>query len=62
MLKDLKMVIDKFKYKIEIIIQILTKMNDIMNTYYKINNIIVNHYDINRRNYHLLLNMYNLQR
>ena len=62
MLKDLKMVIDKFKYKIEIIIQILTKMNDIINKYYKINNIIVNHYDINRRNYHLLLNMYNIQR
>ena len=57
---DLKNIIDKFKYKINIIKEILDRMINIFEIYYKINNDIINNYNINKRNYHNLRNLYNL--
>ena len=50
-IEDLKLEIDKFKYKIKIINEIFYKMIKIMEIYYKINNKIINNYNMNKRNY-----------
>ena len=55
--KDLKNVLDTFKYKSNIIKEILEKMNNMMDIYYKINNNIINNYNINKMNYYTLLNI-----
>ena len=55
--QDLKNVIDKFKYKMNIIKEILDKMGNIIDTYYKINNNIIDNYNMNKRNYYVLLNI-----
>jgi len=55
--EDLKNVINKFKYKINIIKEILNKMSNILDIYYKINNNIINNYNINKRNLYTLLNI-----
>ena len=61
MIKDLKNIIDKFKYKINIMKDILNKMSNIMDIYYKINDNIINNYNINKRNYYILLNINNIK-
>ena len=48
--ENLKKVLDKFKYKIHIIGEILNKMVNILDLYNKINNNIINNYNINERN------------
>ena len=44
MMKDLKDIINKFKYEISIIKEVLDKMSNILDIYYKINNYIINNY------------------
>jgi len=56
-LKELKNIIDKFKYKIDIIIDILNKMKNIIDIYYKINQNIIINFKLKNRNYHILLNI-----
>ena len=55
--KELKNAIDKFKNKINIIIEIFNKMKNIMDIYYKINDNFINNYNINKRNYYNLQNI-----
>jgi len=59
--EDLKISIDKFKYKINTITKIFNRMVDIIDTYFKINNDIINNYKITKRNYYKLQNLYNLK-
>ena len=40
-----------------IIKEILDKMGNIIDTYYKINNNIIDNYNMNKRNYYILLNI-----
>ena len=40
-----------------IIKEILDKMGNIIDTYYKINNNIIDNYNMNKRNYYVLLNI-----
>ena len=61
MMKDLKDIINKFKYEINIIKEVLDKMSNILDIYYKINNDIINNYNIDKKNYHLLLNINNIK-
>ena len=56
-MEELKKVIDKFKHRINIIKEILDRMNNIMDIYYKINNNIINNYNRSKRNYYILLNI-----
>ena len=51
-MEDLKNNIDKFKYKLNIMKEIINKMNILIDIYYKINNEIINNYNINKRNYY----------
>ena len=57
----LKISIDKFKYKINIIVEIFKRMADILDIYYKINNDIIHNYNMNKRNYYKLINLNNLK-
>ena len=59
--EELKYSVDKFKYKIYIIKEILSQMVNVLDTYYKINNDIINNYNINKRNYYKLLNINKLK-
>ena len=56
-LKKLKNVINTFNNKINLIKDMLNKATSIMNIYYKINNNILGNYNINKRNYHKLMNL-----
>ena len=60
-LQGLNNVIVNFKYKINIIKEILDRLINIFDLYYKINNNIINNYNINKRNYYLLQNLYNMK-
>ena len=55
--EELKIAIDKFKWKILIIKEVFDKMINILDIYYKINNDIIQNYDINKRNYCILKNL-----
>ena len=57
LIEDLKTVIDKFNYKINIIKEILDRMSNIINIYYQLNTNIINNYRRNKRNYFILLNI-----
>ena len=46
---NLKDIIDKYKYKINIIKEIFDKMINILDIYYKINNDIINNYNIDKK-------------
>ena len=54
---ELRNLIDKFKEKIKLIIKIFKKMIIQLEFYYKINNNILNNFNINKVNYHSLLNI-----
>ena len=56
-MKDLNNVIDDFKYKINIIKDILNIMINKFDLYYKLSNNIINNYNINKRNYYILQNL-----
>ena len=56
-IKDLKLIKDKFKNKIEIIKEILNRIINMIEIYYNINNNIINNYNINKRNYIKLMNL-----
>ena len=60
-MKDLKNVIENFKYKINIIKEILDILINTFNLYYKINNNIIDNYNINKRNYYILQNLNNIK-
>ena len=60
-MKDLKLIIDKFKNKIEKIKEIFNRIINMMEIYYKINNNIINNYNINKRNYIKLMNLNNIK-
>ena len=55
--KILKYYIDLFKHNVNIIINILKKVIENMNLYYKINEDIINNYNSNNRNYEILYNL-----
>ena len=59
--ENLKIVLDKFKNKINTIKEIFDKMVIILDDYYKINNDIINNYNINKRNYNILKTLNNLK-
>ena len=52
--KKLKYYIDLFNLNVNIIINILKKVIENMNLYYKINEDIINNYNNNNRNYEIL--------
>ena len=54
--ENLRIVIDKFKYKVKVMKEVLDKMANILDIYYKINNNIIQNYNIRKRNYILLSN------
>ena len=56
-MKDLNEVIDTFKYKINIIKEILDRIVNTIYLYYTISNNIINNYNINKRNYYILENL-----
>ena len=56
-IKNLKIVIDKFKFKVKVMKEVLDKMANILDIYYKINNDIARNYNINKRNYIKLINL-----
>ena len=56
-MENLKNVIDKFKYKINAIKDILNNMTSILDLYHKINNEFVQNYNVNKRNYYKLKNL-----
>ena len=53
--------IDNFKYKINIIKEILDRLMNTIELYYRINNNIISNFNINKRNYYLLKNLYNIK-
>ena len=57
----LKDIIDKFKYKIDIIKETINKMLNMLDTYYNLNNNMINNYNIKKRNYHYLQNLHNIK-
>ena len=57
LMKNLKNVLDKIRYKINSIKEVLNHMLRIFDLYYKINNELVQNYNINKRNYYKLRNM-----
>ena len=60
-MEDLKLEIDKFKNKIEIIKEIFNRIIKMIEIYYKINNNIINNYNKNNRNYIKLINLNNIK-
>ena len=54
LMENMKNIIDKFKYKVNVMKEILDKMISMMDIYYKINNNIIQYYNMNKRNYNLL--------
>jgi len=60
-MENLKLIIDKFKNKIKIIKEILIRITNMMEIYYKINNNIINNYSMNKRNYIKLMNLNNIK-
>ena len=54
---ELKGVIDKFKYKINVIKVIFDRMIDLLDEYFIINTNIINNYNISKRNYYKLQNL-----
>ena len=56
-MKDLNNVIDDFKYKINIVKEILDRLINTFDLYYKLSNNIINNYNINKRNYYILQNL-----
>ena len=60
-MEELKLTIDKFKNKIEIIKEILNRIINMIEIYYKINKNIINNYNINKRNYIKLMNLNNIK-
>ena len=59
-LEQLKDLLNKFKMKIKEK-ELLDKIAILIDEYIKINNEIVDNYDMNKRNYHKLINIYNLK-
>ena len=59
--EDLKNIIDKFKWKINIIKETLDRMINKIEIYYNISNDIINNYNINKRNFYKLQNLHNLK-
>ena len=57
---ELKRSIEEFKYKANIIEEVLKRTTFILEKYYKINHKILNNYNTNKRNYHELQNVCNL--
>ena len=55
--KKLKYYIDLFNHNVSIIIDILNKVIENMNLYYKINEDIINNYNSNNINYEILYNI-----
>jgi len=60
-MKYLNNVIDIFKYKINIIKEVLDRLVNTFDLYYKISNNIINNYNINKRNYSALKNLNNIK-
>ena len=60
-MEQLKLILNKFKNKIEIIKEILNRIINMMELYYKINNNIINNYNINKRNYIKIMNLNNIK-
>ena len=60
-MKELNQTIDNFKYKFSIIKEVLNKLMNTIDSYYKICNIIINNYNMKKRNYYILQNLYNIK-
>ena len=60
-MKNLNDAIENFKFKINIIKEILDRLINTFDLYYKINNNIINNYNMNKRNYYILQNLTNLK-
>ena len=58
---NLKNLIDKFEYKINLINEIFDRMINTIKLYYNINLDIIMNYNLNKRNYYKLFNIYNLK-
>ena len=56
LIEDLENTINRFKYKVNVIKEILNKTVNIFDNYYKINRDIIDNYNINKRNYFKLQN------
>ena len=54
--ENVRIVIDRLKYKVKVMKEVLDKMANILDIYYKINNNIIQNYNIRKRNYILLTN------
>jgi len=59
-MKNLRNVINKLKFKINIIKEILDRLINMADLYYKINTFIIGNYNPNKRNFHILQNIFNL--
>ena len=59
-MKNLKKLIEKFRFKIDMIKSILEKMMNMLDKYYKINYDIYINYDMKKLNYYQLLNLNNI--
>ena len=60
-MKSLNDIIDNFKYKINIVKEILDRLINTFDLYYKLNDKIINNYNMNKRNYYILQNLTNLK-
>jgi hypothetical protein len=60
-MENLKNVVDLLKFKIEVIKEILNKMVNTLDIYYKMNDTIIHNYDQNKINYHKLMNLNSLK-
>ena len=59
--ENLKNLIDIFKYRSKLMIEILNNMMNIMDSFYKINNDLINNFNESRRNYNSFKNLYYMQ-
>ena len=59
-MKNLKKIIEKFRFKIDMIKRILERMMEMLDIYYKINHDIYINYDMNKTNYYQLQNLNNI--
>ena len=60
-MNNLNNVIENIKYKINIIKELLDRLINIIDLYYKINSHIINNFNINKRNYYILKNLNNIK-
>ena len=59
--ENLKNIIDDLKYKINILKEILDRIINLCDIYYKINNDVIKNYNMNKRNYHKIQIIYDIK-